>query len=201
MRGIDSGPGRYNLYSSQFRLVPDGECHGTAAGFSREVEEDMIARIPISRAGYQKMREELDRLERYERFDVVRAIEEARQHGDLSENAEYHAAKERQGMIEGRIMELKDKIARAEVIDCTKVNCNSAVFGTVVTLLDMETEEKMTYQLLGPEEADVKSGSISVLSPLGRSLLGKTIGDDVMAKTPGGLREFEVMDITVPTRG
>ncbi|MDD3617799.1 MAG: transcription elongation factor GreA [Desulfobulbaceae bacterium] len=161
----------------------------------------MIARIPISRAGYQKMREELDRLERYERFDVVRAIEEARQHGDLSENAEYHAAKERQGMIEGRIMELKDKIARAEVIDCTKVNCNSAVFGTVVTLLDMETEEKMTYQLLGPEEADVKSGSISVLSPLGRSLLGKTIGDDVMAKTPGGLREFEVMDITVPTRG
>jgi transcription elongation factor GreA len=160
----------------------------------------MISRIPISRAGYQRLREELDRLERRERPDVVRAIEEARQHGDLSENAEYHAAKERQGMIEGRIMELKDKIARAEVIDCTKVSSNSAVFGTVVTLLDMETEEEMTYQLLGPEEADVKKGSISVLSPLGRSLLGKTVGDDVMAKTPGGLREFEVMQITVPSR-
>lgn len=160
----------------------------------------MISRIPISRAGYQKLREELNRLERIERPDVVRAIEEARQHGDLSENAEYHAAKDRQGMIEGRILELKDKIARAEVIDCTKVSCSSAVFGTVVTLLDMETEEQMTYQLLGPEEADVKKGSISVLSPLGRSLLGKTVGDDVMAKTPGGLREFEVMDITAPTR-
>lgn len=160
----------------------------------------MISRIPISRAGYQKLRKELERLEKYERPDVVRAIEEARQHGDLSENAEYHAAKERQGMIEGRIMELRDKIARAEVIDCTKVSCTNAVFGTVVTLFDMETEEKMTYQLLGPEEADVKKGSISVLSPLGRSLLGKTVGDDVMAKTPGGLREFEVMEITVPTR-
>jgi len=151
----------------------------------------------MSRAGYTKLRDELDRLERKERPDVVRAIEEARQHGDLSENAEYHAAKERQGMIEGRIMELKDKTARAEVIDCTKVNCNRAVFGTVVTLLDMDTDEEITYQLLGPEEADVKNGSISVLSPLGKSLLGKTVGDDVTAKTPGGLREFEVVEINL----
>lgn len=157
----------------------------------------MISRIPMSRAGYTKLRDELDRLERKERPDVVRAIEEARQHGDLSENAEYHAAKERQGMIEGRIMELKDKTARAEVIDCTKVNCNRAVFGTVVTLLDMDTDEEITYQLLGPEEADVKNGSISVLSPLGKSLLGKTVGDDVTAKTPGGLREFEVVEINL----
>ena len=157
----------------------------------------MISRMPISRAGYKKLRTELDRLERVERPDVVRAIEEARQHGDLSENAEYHAAKERQGMIEGRILELKDKIARAEIIDCTKVNCTTAVFGTIVTLVDMETDEKMTYQLLGPEEADVKRGSISVLSPLGRSLLGKTVGDDVMTKTPGGLREFEVVEISL----
>jgi len=143
------------------------------------------------------MRNELDRLERVERPDVVRAIEVARQHGDLSENAEYHAAKERQGMIEGRIIELKDKIARAEVIDCTKVNCNRAVFGTVVTLFDMESEEEITYQLLGPEEADVKKGSISVLSPLGKSILGKSVGDDVKAKTPGGVREFEVIDINL----
>jgi transcription elongation factor GreA len=160
----------------------------------------MVSRIPISRIGYQRLRDELVRLERNERPDVVRAIEEARQHGDLSENAEYHAAKERQGMIEGRIMELRDKLARAEVIDCTKVSCNRAVFGTVVTLLDMDTEVEVTYQLLGPEEADVKKGSISVLSPLGRSIIGKMVGDDVTTKTPGGLREFEVVEIAQSTR-
>lgn len=153
--------------------------------------------MPMSRKGYQTLRKELDRLERTERPGVVRAIEVARAHGDLSENAEYHAAKERQSMIEGRILELKDKTARAEVIDCTQVNCEKAVFGTVVTLLDMETEEEVTYQLLGPEESDVKKGSISVLSPLGRSLLGKMVGDDVIAKTPGGLREFEVVEISL----
>lgn len=155
----------------------------------------MMDRIPISRAGYQRLREELDQLERVERFVVVKAIEVAREHGDLSENAEYHAAKERQGMIEGRIIELKDKLARAEVIDCSAVDCVRVVFGTVVTLTDMETEEEVTYQLLGPEEADVKKGSISVLSPLGRSILGKEVGDEVQAKTPGGNREFEVMEI------
>ena len=155
----------------------------------------MITRIPMSKTGYKNLRKELENLERHDRLDVVRAIEEARQHGDLSENAEYHAAKERQGHIEGRIMELKDKIARAEVIDCSTVNCDRAVFGTVVTLMDMETDEEITYQLLGPEESDVKKGSISVLSPLGRSLLGKSVGDEVMTKTPGGLREFEVVDI------
>ncbi|MHB8789812.1 MAG: transcription elongation factor GreA [Desulfobulbaceae bacterium] len=157
----------------------------------------MVSRIPMSKAGYQHLRQEHDRLERVERPDVVRAIEVARAHGDLSENAEYHAAKERQGMIEGRIKELKDKIARAEIIDCTKVSCARAVFGTVVTLLDMESEEEITYQLLGPEEADVKKGSISVLSPLGKSILGKTVGDDVKAKTPGGMREFEVVEINL----
>lgn len=155
----------------------------------------MITRIPMSQAGYKRLREELEQLERKDRLDVVRAIEEARQHGDLSENAEYHAAKERQGHIEGRIMELKDKVARAEVIDCSKVDSERAVFGTVVTLMDMDSEEEVSYQLLGPEEADVKSGSISVLSPLGRSILGKSVGDEVITKTPGGVREFEVVDI------
>ena len=155
----------------------------------------MVTRIPMSRNGYDRLRDELEKLERVDRLDVVKAIEVARAHGDLSENAEYHAAKERQGMIEGRIFELKDKLARAEVIDCSQVDCNRAVFGTVVTLMDMETDEEITYQLLGPEESDVKSGSISVLSPLGRSILGKSVGDEVMAKTPGGLREFEVVDI------
>ncbi|WP_028579167.1 transcription elongation factor GreA [Desulfogranum japonicum] len=156
----------------------------------------MVERIPMSTNGHQKLRDELKNLERVQRPDVVKAIEVARAHGDLSENAEYHAAKERQGMIEGRIMELKDKLGRAEVIDCSQVSTGKAVFGTVVTLMDMDTEEEVTYQLLGPEEADVKQGSISVLSPLGRSILGKEIGDEVKTKTPGGLREFEVVDIT-----
>lgn len=155
----------------------------------------MVERIPMSVKGHQKLKEELHRLERTDRMEVVRAIEVARGHGDLKENAEYHAAKERQGHIEGRILELKDKLSRAEVIDCTTVPTTRAVFGTVVTLLDLDSDEEVTYQLLGPEESDVKTGSISVLSPLGRSLIGKEIGDDVLAKTPGGTREFEVIDI------
>jgi len=155
----------------------------------------MVQRIPMSKAGNKKLREELIQLERVERGDVVKAIEVAREHGDLKENAEYHAAKDRQGHIEGRIIELKDKLARAEIIDCSKVGTERVVFGTVVDLLDMDTDEEVTYQLLGPEESDVKKGSISVLSPLGRSMLGKEVGDDVLAVTPGGTREFEVVAI------
>jgi len=149
----------------------------------------------MSKAGNQKLRDELLQLQRVERAVVVKAIEVAREHGDLKENAEYHAAKDRQGHIEGRIIELKDKLARAEVIDCSKVSINKVVFGTVVDLLDMDSEEEVTYQLLGPEESDVKKGSISVLSPLGRSMLGKEVGDEVLAVTPGGTREFEVVAI------
>ncbi|RUM43374.1 MAG: transcription elongation factor GreA [Desulfocapsa sp.] len=159
----------------------------------------MVQRIPMSEKGHQLLKEELDQLERVERHEIVKAIEVARAHGDLSENAEYHAAKERQGMIEGRIMELKDKLSRAEVIDCTKVTVERAVFGTIVTLMDMDTDEEVTYQLLGPEEADVKKGSISVLSPLGRSILSKEVGDEVVTKTPGGVREFEVIEIKTAT--
>ncbi|MEA2113813.1 MAG: transcription elongation factor GreA [Thermodesulfobacteriota bacterium] len=155
----------------------------------------MVERIPMSNKGHLQLKDELDQLERVERHEVVKAIEVARAHGDLSENAEYHAAKERQGMIEGRIMELKDKLGRAEVIDCAKVASERGVFGTVVTLMDMDTDEEVTYQLLGPEEADVKKGSISVLSPLGRSILGKEVGDEVVTRTPGGVREFEVVEI------
>jgi len=159
----------------------------------------VIERIPMSENGFHKLKEELDQLERIERHEVVKAIEVARAHGDLKENAEYHAAKERQGMIEGRIMELKDKLGRAEVIDCTEVSSERGVFGTVVTLMDLETDEEITYQLLGPEESDVKKGSISVLSPLGRSILGKEVGDEIVAKTPGGVREFEVVEIQAGT--
>jgi transcription elongation factor GreA len=157
----------------------------------------MIERIPMSMTGNKRLREELERLERTERPDIVKAIEVARAHGDLSENAEYHAAKERQGLVEARILELKDKLSRAEIIDCSKVATRRAVFGTVVTLMDLTTEVEVTYQLLGPEEADVKNGSISVFSPLGHALLGKEVGDEVVTRTPGGIREFEVIDIEV----
>ncbi len=155
----------------------------------------MVERIPMSQKGHQQLKDELDQLERVERHEVVKAIEVARAHGDLSENAEYHAAKERQGMIEGRIMDLNDKLGRAEVIDCAKVAIERAVFGTVVTLMDMDTDDEVAYQLLGPEESDVKKGSISVMSPLGRSILGKEVGDEIVTKTPGGVREFEVVEI------
>jgi len=159
----------------------------------------MVVRIPMSVTGNQQLRDELQQLERVERSAVVKAIEVAREHGDLKENAEYHAAKDRQGHIEGRILELKDKLSRAEVIDCSKVSTNTVVFGTVVKLLDLDTDEEVTYQLLGPEEADVKKGSISVLSPLGQSMLGKEIGDEILTVTPGGNREFEVIDIQSST--
>lgn len=155
----------------------------------------MVQRIPMSKAGNLRLKEELSKLERVDRIEVVKSIEVAREHGDLKENAEYHAAKERQGHIEGRILELKDKLSRAEIIDCSKVAINKAVFGTVVTLLDLDSDEEVTYQLLGPEESDVKKGSISVLSPLGRSILGKEVGDEILVVTPGGKREFEVMGI------
>ena len=156
----------------------------------------MVQRIPMSKTGNQKLRDELSRLERVERPTVVKAIETAREHGDLKENAEYHAAKERQGHIEGRILELKDKLSRAEIIDCSKISLGKAVFGTVVTLLDLQTDDEVTYQLLGPEESDVKKGSISVLSPLGKSILGKSVGDEIQTRTPRGIREFELIEIT-----
>ncbi len=155
----------------------------------------MVERIPMSSTGHDRLRDELDRLQRVDRIEVIKAIEVAREHGDLKENAEYHAAKERQGFIEGRIMDLKDKLGRSEVIDCTEVPCDRAVFGTVVSVLDLDTDDELVYQLLGPEEADVDSGSISVLSPLGQSLLGKEVGDEVVVVTPNGRRELEIVDI------
>jgi len=158
----------------------------------------MIERMPISRMGFDRLRKELENLERRERHDVIKAIEVAREHGDLKENAEYHAAKERQGHVEGRILELKDKLSRAEVIDCSEVNCSRAVFGTVVTMLDLDEDVEVTYQLLGPEESDVEKGVISIRSPLGRAILGKEIGDEAKVVTPGGIREFEIMNITAP---
>ena len=156
----------------------------------------MIVRLPISKTGYHKLREELMRLESKERIDVIHAITEARAHGDIKENAEFHAAKERQSHIEGRIMELKDKLGRAEIFDCTTVDCDRAMFGTVVKLFDLDTEEEITYQLLGPDDSDVRNGSISVLSPVGKAVVGHLIGDEVMVTTPRGVRHLEIVDIT-----
>ena len=158
----------------------------------------MVERIPMSEQGYKKLQEELNNLQKKERPAVINAIAVAREHGDLKENAEYHAAKERQGHIEGRLMELKDKLSRAVIIDCSAVSCERVVFGAVVTVIDLNTDEEMSYQLLGPEESDVKNGSISILSPLGRSMIGKSVGDEVVVKTPGGVRQLEIMGIAPP---
>jgi len=155
----------------------------------------MVERVPMSKNGHARLREELLRLQRVDRLEVIKSIEVARGHGDLKENAEYHAAKERQSHIEGRILELKDKLGRAEVIDCSAVNCKRAVFGAVVTVEDLDTGQEIVYQLLGPEEADVKKGSISVLSPWGKAMIGKCIGDEFEVKTPSGVKTLEVIDI------
>jgi transcription elongation factor GreA len=149
----------------------------------------------MSKTGHARLKEELTRLERKDRIEVIKAIEVARGHGDLKENAEYHAAKERQGHIEGRIMELKDKLGRAEVIDCSKVKCDRVVFGVGVTVVDLDTDEEVTYQLLGQEESDVKKGIISIFSPLGKAMIGKSEGDEITVKTPSGVRELEIVEI------
>jgi transcription elongation factor GreA len=156
----------------------------------------MIQRIPISKTGHARLKEELERLNKVERFEVIKSIEVAREHGDLKENAEYHAAKERQGFIEGRMIELKDKLGRAEIIDCSEVNCDKVVFGTVISVVDLNTDDEVSYKLLGPEEVDMKNNCISVLSPLGGAMLGKEVGDDVTVKTPGGVRQLEILGIS-----
>ena len=158
----------------------------------------MVQRIPMSKQGNVMLREELQNLKKKERPTVIKAIEVAREHGDLKENAEYHAAKERQGHIEGRILELQDKLGRAEIIDCSQVDCDRVVFGTVVTVLDLDTDEEAVYQMLGPEEADVAKGSISVLSPIGHAMIGKEVGDEVTVKVPSGVRQLEIVDINAP---
>lgn len=152
-------------------------------------------RIPFTKEGYEALREELRQLKSVERPRAVKAIAEARAHGDLSENAEYEAAKERQGFVEGRISELEYKLACADVIDTRAIDTDSAVFGCTVVLEDLDSEKEVTYQLVGPEESDVAQGRISVSSPLGRAIVGKRIGDQVTFQAPRGKREYEVVDI------
>lgn len=156
----------------------------------------MSDKLPLTVRGKAKLEEELKRLIHVERPSVIRAIEEARSHGDISENAEYEAAKERQGLIEGRIGEVQGQLAGAEVIDPAQIKSDKIVFGASVSLVDLETEEEVTYQIVGVDESDVKQGKISILSPLARSLIGKTKGDTIQLKSPKGEKEYEVKNFS-----
>jgi transcription elongation factor GreA len=154
-----------------------------------------MSKVPMTAAGFDRLQEELKRLKTVDRPAIIRAIAEARDHGDLSENAEYHAARERQGFIEGRVLELEDKIARAEVIDVSKLSGKVVKFGATVTLEDEESEEKVSYQIVGEDEADIAQRRLSVTSPLARALIGKTIGESVEVSTPRGARSYEVVKV------
>jgi transcription elongation factor GreA len=154
-----------------------------------------LERIPITREGYESLKKELEILKTIERPKNIIAIEEARAHGDLSENAEFEAAKDRQAFIEGRISELGFKLGNAEIIDTDAITKDRAVFGCKVVLENIDTGEEARYQLVGPDESDIGNGRISVASPLGRAIIGKAPGDEVVLKAPGGKRSYEVVDI------
>lgn len=152
-------------------------------------------RIPITNIGFEKLEKELKNLKTLERPAIIKAIAEAREHGDLSENAEYHAAKEKQSFIEGRIADLENKISRAEVINTKKLKSNKIIFGATVTLGEIGIKKNIIYQIVGTEEADVENGKISISSPLAKALLGKKIDDSVEVYSPGGSKEYEVENI------
>jgi len=149
----------------------------------------------MTAGGYTALDEELKRLKTLERPAVIAAIAEARAHGDLSENAEYHAAKERQGWIEGRIAEIEDKMARAQVIDVSRLSGTHVKFGATVSLIDEDTEEAARYQIVGEHEADVKQGKVSITSPIARAIIGKESGDVVEVTTPGGVKAYEITKV------
>ncbi|GGZ57791.1 transcription elongation factor GreA [Lysobacter xinjiangensis] len=153
-------------------------------------------RAPITAKGAQRLRAELDHLKSVERPAVINAISEARAHGDLKENAEYHAAREQQGFIEGRIKQLESELSHAEVIDVTKLSVGTRiVFGATVELADVDTDEQKTYQIVGDLEADIKQGLIAISSPVARALIGKNEGDSISIDAPGGTREYEVVSV------
>jgi len=157
--------------------------------------EANVERIPMTPQGYDTLRRELDRLKTVERPANIQAIEEARAHGDLSENAEYHAAKERQGLLEGRINELAFKLASADVIETENLPRDRVRFASRVSLENVDTGEMVEYQLVGPEESNIEEGRISISSPLGRAMMGKRPGEEVVLQAPGGRRVYELVDI------
>jgi transcription elongation factor GreA len=154
-----------------------------------------MEKVPMTAEGYQALDEELKRLKTQERPTAIAAIAEARTHGDLSENAEYHAAKERQGWIEGRIAVIEDQVARAQIIDVSKLSGAQVKFGATVSVVDEDTEEKARYQIVGEHEADVRSGKVSIASPIARAMIGKEKGDVVEVNTPGGVKAYEILKI------
>jgi transcription elongation factor GreA len=153
-------------------------------------------KVPMTAEGHAAMMDEVKHLKTVERPRIIKAIEEARSHGDLSENAEYHAAKEQQGWTEARVAELEDKLSRAEIIDISKLSGDTVKFGAKVTLIDEETDDETSYQIVGEFEADVKKGKISVSSPIARAIIGKRIGDSVEVSTPGGGKSYEIADVS-----
>ena len=154
-----------------------------------------MQRIPMTAEGHAALDVELKNLKTVERPNIITAIAEAREHGDLSENAEYHAAKEKQSFIEGRVAELEDKLARADVIDTSKLTGTTVRFGATVTIMDEETEEESSYKIVGEDEADVASGKVSITSPIARALIGKDIEDVVEGSAPGGAKSYEIMNV------
>lgn len=154
-----------------------------------------MEKVPMTSAGYSRLQDELKRLKTVERPSIVKALEAAREHGDLSENAEFHAAKERQGFVETRVMELEDKLRRADVIDVSALSGNRVQFGATVRLEDEDTEERATYRIVGADEADIKEGLLSVTSPLARAIIGKSKGDTAEVDTPGGLKYYEIVNV------
>lgn len=154
-----------------------------------------MEKVPMTEGSYQKLDEEIKLLKGPERQRIIKAIAEAREHGDLSENAEYHAAKEQQSHNEGRILELEDMLNRAEIIDISSLSGDSVKFGATVSLVDEDTDEEMTYQIVGDYEANVEEGRISISSPIARGLIGKETGDSVEVRTPGGNKFYEILDV------
>jgi len=154
-----------------------------------------MIKIPMTADGFQRLEEELRHLKQNERPAVIRQIAEAREHGDLSENAEYHAARERQSFIEGRVAELEDKISRAEVIDVSKLSGKQVKFGATITVVDEDTDEKNSYQIVGPDEADIREKRLSITSPLARAVIGKKVGDTVEVTTPNGSKSYEIVRV------
>jgi transcription elongation factor GreA len=154
-----------------------------------------MEKIPMTASGFRALEEELERLKNQDRHEIIKAIAEARAHGDLSENAEYHAAKEKQSFIEGRVLELEDQIGRSEVIDISKLSGKIVMFGATVTVVDEDTDEERKYQIVGDVESDAKKGRISLSSPIARALIGKTKGDTVEVAAPGGARSYEILKV------
>ena len=157
-----------------------------------------MEKIPFTPAGLETLKAELNQLKNAERQAVIRAIAEAREHGDLSENAEYHAARERQSFIEGRIKELEDVTSRAEVIDLSKLTGETVTFGALVVVADEETDEESSYHIVGPYEADIEQGRISTSSPIAKAMIGKSVGDSIEVQTPRGPHPYEIVSIEIP---